>query len=798
MKYKSLLLTLWLILLVFSGINLVGYFKPNTFKNDWYPSVPFQKGMSFTTWQANAFNTSQARAQYDSMKAAGIEWVAVNIWWFQSNLTSHDIKPGVWTDSYENITSSFQYARSIGLKILYKPMLNLEIYQWRSFIVFTPQWMEAYTNWIVENAKVAETAGVEIFSIGCELGNMQVHGPEVREMIRQIRAVYHGLLTYSANHDSFWFIDWWDAVDIIGVDMYIPMTTRFDPSLQELISVWDAFYYRLEAFSAKWNRPILFAELGAQARDGSNMVPNDNKLSNRQDVEELRDFYVSLFRSKLWTAPWFKGVYWWIWSLYSPQPDSQGFEPGLPLVLQAITEEYSKIRSTVASPTLIYSLLILALSILSIVNLAKRKLLENSERAPREATITSLALLFGLMIYLIFSNYTFMLYAGIYSMVSYSFLLGLSTTAIGLIFISIFAASFFTLFLIRRYFSQQKLQILVILCGTYPLLTLGYDVETLTLRNYFDLVVLLVVAYEFIESFSKFKGKWTVVELRNIMVISFVITLLLLVFGILFDKLAQGLIVIPLLGLLLIEKKGDSGNIQASSYEAVIPGLADSHFSNIAEKGIFRRYSALIALNFGILCFFGTAFYNLINFNNLTSLVYLLSPVGLSPLFFLASMKQNRPKIVEILMKIRDPSNLMIFSLIISVFGLLGALLDSLFIFWLILGPITLSIFLTHIVLTFISYANEQNMGRSMIFLFITISLFALGFIINGIKGLVIMQFVFLEFKDGRFIVRESQDPLDFNAPLWTNVIYMTATILISATLLLYAKISNIFIRKKQ
>ncbi len=797
MKQKTIFLSIWVVLLIFSGINLFGYFKPNTFANDWYPSVPFQKGMSFTTWKANAYNTSEARNQYDAMKAAGIEWVAVNIWWFQSNLTSHDIRPGMWTDSYENITSSLQYARSIGLKILYKPMLNLDIYQWRSFIVFTPEWMEAYTNWIVENAKVAEAAGVEIFSIGCELGNMQVHGAEVREMISQIRAVYNGLLTYAANHDSFWFIDWWDAVDIIGVDMYVPMTTRFDPSLTELTSVWDAFYYRLEAFAAKWNRPILFVELGAQARDGSNMVPNDNKLSDRQDVEELRDFYVSLFRSKIWRSPWFKGVYWWIWSLYPPQPDSQGFDPGLPLALQAITEEYTRQREPQPSQTIIFSLIIFGLSICSITILLKRKLLENNQADSEKDSVMSLGILFGLIIYLIFANYTFLLYAGIYSMVSYSFLLGLSTTEIGILFVSIFAASFLTLYLIYRFANHYKLQILVILCGTYPLLTLGYDVETLTLRNYFDLVVLLLVLYGFIESFSNFKGGRSIPDLKKFLMISFLTAFVCIVFGLLFDKLTQGLLLIPLVLLIYMKYGILVRNSQEKSKDIGDANNNGAMFPNIKEKINFRRYSPVLGLIYGILCFFGSAFYNLINFNNLTALTYLLIPVGIAPLFILAISSLNKPNRVNLLATITDPATILVIGFMLSIIGVIGALLDSLFIFWLFLGPIAITIFLLHILLTLISYGNEQNIGRAMVYLFITATFFALGFIINGIKGLVIMQFVFLEFKNGTFVVRESQDPLNFNAPLWTNVIYMSATAVISLMLLIYAKISSKFIRRK-
>ena len=175
MNKKTVFVSLWVALLVGSGIVAAGYFKPYTFSNDWFPDTPFQKGMSFTTWQEGSFNTTQAKSQLDEMKAAGVEWVAINMWWFQSDRWSHDIKYGIWSDSFDNMTSCFEYAHSIGLKVLYKPMLNLETYDWRSFINYTDIWMETFSNWTVLNAIAAEKGDVEIFSIGCEMGNMQVH-----------------------------------------------------------------------------------------------------------------------------------------------------------------------------------------------------------------------------------------------------------------------------------------------------------------------------------------------------------------------------------------------------------------------------------------------------------------------------------------------------------------------------------------------------------------------------------------------------------------------------------------------
>ncbi|MBA7522351.1 hypothetical protein ES705_14469 [subsurface metagenome] len=264
-----------------------------------YPEIPFQNGMSFTTWGAYSFNSTEAKNQILEMKEIGIEWVAVNIWWVQKSITSTEIYPGDWTDTAENITAFFEYVHSKDMKILFKPMLDSQDKIWRSYIEATPEWIEEYSDFIKYTAEIAENGSVEIFSIGCEMGNWQVHTEDVIELIAEVREIFSGELTYAANHDSFWYIDWWDKVDIIGVDAYFSFTLDYEPTLEDMIEVWNGFYDDFEIFQKKWKKPILFAELGCQNRDGCNIAPNDVKFNDNQDEEEFQMFYKSLFESKI-------------------------------------------------------------------------------------------------------------------------------------------------------------------------------------------------------------------------------------------------------------------------------------------------------------------------------------------------------------------------------------------------------------------------------------------------------------------------------------------------------------------
>ncbi|MHA1338407.1 MAG: glycoside hydrolase family 113 [Promethearchaeota archaeon] len=378
-KYNKTKIALFILFILFAAISLNNFYMiyRNKLVNvingsgpETYDNIPFQKGMSFTKWDFPSYNSSEAFSELDEMKRSNIEWVALNVWWVQDNLSSTEIMPFSWSDSDENITAFINYAHSIGLKILFKPMLDTKTKQWRSYINASDEWFESYTNFIVHLAELAENSSVEIFSIGCEMGSMQVREDKVRSMIHEIRNVYSGKLTYAANHDSFWYINWWDEMDIIGIDSWFPFTMDSEPDVEELTSVWDGFYDRFEAFSEKWNKPILFVEFGAQARDGSNIVPNDNKFNLNQDVEELRDIYLSLFKSKIWTAPWFKGVYWWMWEIGEPNLTTDiGFSPKLDPIKSTINYYYA-FPHEINSNNYLISSIFYAVLIIAIIGIA--------------------------------------------------------------------------------------------------------------------------------------------------------------------------------------------------------------------------------------------------------------------------------------------------------------------------------------------------------------------------------------------------------------------------------------------
>ena len=76
---------------------------------------------------------------------------------------------------------------------------------------------KSYSNFILDFAKHAETLKIEIFCIGTELEKFIENRPEYwKNLIKKIKNVYKGKLTYAANWDEFKRTPFWNEIDYKG------------------------------------------------------------------------------------------------------------------------------------------------------------------------------------------------------------------------------------------------------------------------------------------------------------------------------------------------------------------------------------------------------------------------------------------------------------------------------------------------------------------------------------------------------------------------------------------------------
>lgn len=296
----------------------------------------FQKGISLAMWTTRGRMRGEAdtlvgRQSVTAAKACGVEWIQVVPYGYQPSVNQPDIQ-------YKNETSSLRTlinsVHGQGLNVMLKPHLwSREFYgtdaKWTGDIVMQSEddweiWFANYLGFILSYARLAEETRTEIFCIGLEYVRTTRERPEQwRALIRAIRDVYHGPLTYGAHFgDEMNHITFWDDLDYIGINAYPELTDKDRASVDELVAGWQPIIRTMDQLSARYRRPILLTEAGFNSIVGAGKRPW--QWSSQQhsvvDLDEQAKCYESLFRA-FWNKPWFAGVYFWKWYL---NPDAGG------------------------------------------------------------------------------------------------------------------------------------------------------------------------------------------------------------------------------------------------------------------------------------------------------------------------------------------------------------------------------------------------------------------------------------------------------------------------------------------
>ena len=282
----------------------------------------FQKGMCYTTWNKSAYGSSKSEKSLEKIKSINAEWVAILTTWYQDNCFATDIFPTTDTPSDESVKHAIEKAHSIGLKVMVKPHLDLlstEYGNWRGEITCVKEpdwqkWFSAYKNFIVHYATIAEETGAEMFCIGTELTAVTAgHIENWRDIIRAVRKVYSGNLTYAANwKDEYLHIRFWDDLDYAGIDAYFPLSDKDKPTYEELIEAWKKWLSEIEQWQSTANKPVIFPEVGYRSAVGAAQKPWEHSPGPTVDLELQETCYKAMVDT-FWDKPWFYGAYWWDW-----------------------------------------------------------------------------------------------------------------------------------------------------------------------------------------------------------------------------------------------------------------------------------------------------------------------------------------------------------------------------------------------------------------------------------------------------------------------------------------------------
>ena len=180
----------------------------------------------------------------------------------------------------------------------------------------------SYDKFMLNYAELAEETNASILCIGTELEKFVENRPEYwQRLIKKIRAIYKGKLTYAANWDEYKRTPFWKELDYIGIDAYFPLSESQTPSLLELETGWQPWKKTILEVSQSNGRPILFTEFGYRSMDYTAKKPwlvdnNEDKVNMDAQVNAKKAIF-----NEFWKEDWFAGGYVWKWFI---QHDKSG------------------------------------------------------------------------------------------------------------------------------------------------------------------------------------------------------------------------------------------------------------------------------------------------------------------------------------------------------------------------------------------------------------------------------------------------------------------------------------------
>ena len=167
-------------------------------------------------------------------------------------------------------------------------------------------WFESYWAMLQHYARIAEAEGVEMLSMNCELISANNQTAHWRDLVNRTRGVFHGLLTTAPNgHGHEFWVDWFDAVDVIGVDFYDHVA---GDTVAEIVASLKPYLDTLDVrLHQRFNKPLVLTEVGYCSG------PCDRThASTPADLASQAAHYEAWFLATQ-GIDWFMGAFWWNW-----------------------------------------------------------------------------------------------------------------------------------------------------------------------------------------------------------------------------------------------------------------------------------------------------------------------------------------------------------------------------------------------------------------------------------------------------------------------------------------------------
>ena len=298
-------------------------------------------GVTHVAWWHDEYATPAGTDARRALAGTGVRWAGVLNTWYMERRNANGIRPlADRSNDDDAVRRAIDEMHALGLKVMLKPHVDVEDGTWRGQIAPTDpaRWFESYGAFLEHHAAIAAEKNVALLCIGTELVSMSGsrYAGEWASLIARVRVIYGGLLTYAANAvepaDEFTSVSFWGRLDLLGADVYTPLTDRTSPTRAELVAGWRRNRYghdmvaALRNFQQAHGKPLVFTEIGYRSGDGANRTPWDYGASMAPDPGEQADCYAAMYEV-FSGETWMKGPFWWAWDVSPPAAGDTGYSP---------------------------------------------------------------------------------------------------------------------------------------------------------------------------------------------------------------------------------------------------------------------------------------------------------------------------------------------------------------------------------------------------------------------------------------------------------------------------------------
>jgi hypothetical protein len=304
--------------------------------------------------QGRGYGTAHTEALLDHLVKQGANSISITPFGRLWSLTSTDIVmdfEAPYADNRRAVKTMIAQAKARGLTVLLIPHLWVETTGWRGEIEpGSPEgWLRyqaSYREFVLRWAKDAQDAGADVLSIGVECKSWSGRFGEFwTSLIKDVRRVFHGKLTYSSNWDEAENVLFWDQLDYIGINAFYPLAHHAGATDDEYLAGAREALANVNALRSTLHMPVLFAEIGYTTRADAAVEPwlwpdgmRDVVIDEREQARAL----AALITASV-PYPWFSGFY--VWRYYANLDDvsqeaAWGFSPHAKLAEQVLADAF--------------------------------------------------------------------------------------------------------------------------------------------------------------------------------------------------------------------------------------------------------------------------------------------------------------------------------------------------------------------------------------------------------------------------------------------------------------------------